>query len=249
MADCSTVWAGSKFSIITVGCVCLCSIYAFGNSGTYVHLFNRNTCVTEMKFFGGQCQYIQLCGCVGLTNCVWLLHDLGSSTSSSSSSSLSRSRRGPSNITHLSHGRLSAWRPTRSSVSCSKNLGSWTDSSALWPTYRGSTAHRLNHFFELKFSCNSKNRRFSLKFRNCFRKSVPRYSRQILSLVGLGAPRITHSKIWTPALRFFWKLGKNFFGGLEPKFVASLHHHVHGRQHASRGLQSDGWNRFVAGLG
>ena len=29
--------------------------------------------------------------------------------------------------------------------------------------------------------------------------------------------------------------------------VASLHHHVHARQHASRGLQSDGWNRFVAG--
>ena len=29
--------------------------------------------------------------------------------------------------------------------------------------------------------------------------------------------------------------------------VASLHHHVHGRQHASRGLQSDKWNRFVAG--
>jgi len=29
--------------------------------------------------------------------------------------------------------------------------------------------------------------------------------------------------------------------------VASLHHHVHGRQDASRGLQSDGWNRFVAG--
>ena len=27
----------------------------------------------------------------------------------------------------------------------------------------------------------------------------------------------------------------------------SLHHHVHGRQHASRALQSDGWNRFVAG--
>jgi len=26
-----------------------------------------------------------------------------------------------------------------------------------------------------------------------------------------------------------------------------LHHHVHGRQHASRALQSDGWNRFVAG--
>jgi len=29
--------------------------------------------------------------------------------------------------------------------------------------------------------------------------------------------------------------------------VASLDHHVHGRQHASRDLQSDGWNRFVAG--
>jgi len=30
--------------------------------------------------------------------------------------------------------------------------------------------------------------------------------------------------------------------------VASLHHHVHGRQHASTALQSDeGWNRFVAG--
>ena len=29
--------------------------------------------------------------------------------------------------------------------------------------------------------------------------------------------------------------------------VASLHHHVHGRQHASRGLQWDGWNGFVAG--
>ena len=28
---------------------------------------------------------------------------------------------------------------------------------------------------------------------------------------------------------------------------ASLHHHVHGRQHTSTGLQSDGWNRFVAG--
>ena len=27
----------------------------------------------------------------------------------------------------------------------------------------------------------------------------------------------------------------------------SLHHHVRGRQHASRGLQWDGWNRFVAG--
>jgi len=24
-------------------------------------------------------------------------------------------------------------------------------------------------------------------------------------------------------------------------------HHVHGRQHVSRGLQSDVWNRFVAG--
>ena len=77
----------------------------------------------------------------------------------------------------------------------------------------GSTAHRLNHFFELKFSCNSKNRRFSLKFRNCFRKSVPRYSRQILSLVGLGAPRITHSKIWTPALRFFLEIGEKLFWG------------------------------------
>ena len=158
MADCSTVWAGSKFSIITVGYVCLCSIYAFGNSCTYVHLFNRNTCVTEMKFFDGQCQYIQLCGCVGLTNCVWLLHDLGSSTSSSSSSSSSRSRRGPSNITYLTHGRLSAWRPTRSSVSCSKNLGSWTDSSALWPTYRGggSTAHRLNPFLNWSFRVTRK---------------------------------------------------------------------------------------------
>jgi len=167
-----------------------------------------------MKFFDGQCQYIQLCGCVGLTNCVWLLHDLGSSTSSSSSSSSSRSRRGPSNITYLSHGRLSAWRPTRSSVSCSKNLGSWTDSSALWPTYRGGV-HRASTqpFFELKVSCNSKNRRFSLKFRNFFRKSVPRYSRQILSLVGLGAPRITHSKIWTPALRFFLEIGEKLFWG------------------------------------
>ena len=29
--------------------------------------------------------------------------------------------------------------------------------------------------------------------------------------------------------------------------VASLHHHVHGRQHASSALQSDVWNRFVAG--
>jgi len=29
--------------------------------------------------------------------------------------------------------------------------------------------------------------------------------------------------------------------------VASLHHHVHGRLHASRGLHCDGWNRFVAG--
>jgi len=29
--------------------------------------------------------------------------------------------------------------------------------------------------------------------------------------------------------------------------VASLHHHVRGRQYASRGLQLDGWNRFVAG--
>jgi len=29
--------------------------------------------------------------------------------------------------------------------------------------------------------------------------------------------------------------------------VASLHHHVHGRQHASRGLQLDVWNRFAAG--
>jgi len=29
--------------------------------------------------------------------------------------------------------------------------------------------------------------------------------------------------------------------------VASLHHHVHGRQHASRGLKWDVWNRIVAG--
>jgi len=29
--------------------------------------------------------------------------------------------------------------------------------------------------------------------------------------------------------------------------VAALHHHVHNRQHASKGLQSDGWNRFIAG--
>jgi len=29
--------------------------------------------------------------------------------------------------------------------------------------------------------------------------------------------------------------------------VASLHHHVHGQQHASRGLQSESWNRFIAG--
>jgi len=29
--------------------------------------------------------------------------------------------------------------------------------------------------------------------------------------------------------------------------VATLHHHVHGRLHASRGLHWDGWNRFVAG--
>ena len=29
--------------------------------------------------------------------------------------------------------------------------------------------------------------------------------------------------------------------------VASLHHHVHGRQHASSALQSVGWNRFIAG--
>jgi len=28
--------------------------------------------------------------------------------------------------------------------------------------------------------------------------------------------------------------------------VASLYNHVHGQQHASRGLQSDGWSRFVA---
>ena len=34
---------------------------------------------------------------------------------------------------------------------------------------------------------------------------------------------------------------------VKPK-VASLHHHVHGRQHASRALQSDEeWNRFLAG--
>jgi len=29
--------------------------------------------------------------------------------------------------------------------------------------------------------------------------------------------------------------------------VALLHHHVHGRQHAFIGLQSDAWNRSVAG--
>ena len=29
--------------------------------------------------------------------------------------------------------------------------------------------------------------------------------------------------------------------------VTSLHHHVHGRQHAFRALQSDVWNRFIAG--
>ena len=29
--------------------------------------------------------------------------------------------------------------------------------------------------------------------------------------------------------------------------VASLHHHVHGRQHASSALQLVGWNRFIAG--
>jgi len=34
----------------------------------------------------------------------------------------------------------------------------------------------------------------------------------ILFLTGLGGPRITHSKIWTPPLRFLKNLGKTFWG-------------------------------------
>ena len=39
---------------------------------------------------------------------------------------------------------------------------------------------------------------------------------------------------------------RHHHGRVPARAVASLHHHVHGRQHASRGLQSDRWNRFVA---
>ena len=65
-----------------------------------------------------------------------------------------------SNVTYCPHWRLSAWRSTRNSVFCSKNLGSWTDQAGLWTTY-GGPRHVQN-------SCNSIKNRFSAKFQNFF---------------------------------------------------------------------------------
>ena len=42
-----------------------------------------------------------------------------------------------SNVTHLPHERLSAWRPIQNSFFCWIKLGRWTDRAALWPTYGG----------------------------------------------------------------------------------------------------------------
>jgi len=35
---------------------------------------------------------------------------------------------------------------------------------------------------------------------------------EILSVVGLGGPRIAHAKMWTPSLRFLNNWGKTFLG-------------------------------------
>ena len=40
---------------------------------------------------------------------------------------------------------------------------------------------------------------------------------KILSLMGLGGPRIAHSKNWTRPLRILGNFGKTFFGGGPPR--------------------------------
>jgi len=57
-------------------------------------------------------------------------------------------------------------------------------------------------------------------------ESGPRYSCQNFIPMGLGGPRMAHSKIWTSPLRFLKNLGKTFLGvgrpgGLAPKFKGS----------------------------
>jgi len=72
-------------------------------------------------------------------------------------------------------------------------------------------------FFELEFLCNSRNRRFSAKFRNFFRGSGPRYSHQNFIPGGPWGSPYNALENLEPIPKIFGKLGENVFVGGQPR--------------------------------
>jgi len=95
--------------------------------------------------------------------------------------------------------------------------------------------HRLNHDWADVY-------RNDIYVSTCFCSTM--YSISCLFLCMWNVFVFQSSFYWL-CLYFATNIDHILYTGKKINSTVLVHHHVHGRQHASRGLQSDGWNRFV----